>query len=153
MSELSDLYQQVILDHNRNPQNFHKLQGTHQMAEGYNPLCGDKITLYLKTNGEIIQEVGFEGSGCAISKASGSLMTLSIKGKTKSQVQALSKKFQEMVTSDWSSPPPSDMGKLAVFSGVREFPMRVKCATLAWHTLLAALEGKNEIVSTEKQKG
>jgi nitrogen fixation NifU-like protein len=150
MSELSDLYQQVILDHNRNPQNFHRPPSANQKAEGYNPLCGDKITVYLRVNGETIQEVGFEGSGCAISKASGSLMTTSIKGKTKKQIQSLSKKFQEMVTSDLNTPPPADMGKLAVFAGVREFPMRVKCATLAWHTLNAALEGKKETISTEK---
>ncbi|MBI4209499.1 MAG: SUF system NifU family Fe-S cluster assembly protein [Deltaproteobacteria bacterium] len=150
MSELSELYQQVILDHNRNPQNFHRPAGANQTAEGYNPLCGDKITVYLRVHGETIQEIGFEGSGCAISKASGSLMTTIINGKTIKQTQSLSKKFQEMVTCDLNIPPPSDMGKLIVFAGVREFPMRVKCATLAWHTLNAALEGKKETVSTEK---
>ena len=147
MSELNDLYQEVILDHNKQPRNFHKLAGANRKSEGYNPLCGDRITVYLKLTGDRIDEVTFEGSGCAISKASGSLMTTALKGKTKEETEALYQKFHEMVTGKKIF----EMGKLAVFSGVSEFPARVKCATLAWLTLRAALEGKDETVSTEEE--
>jgi nitrogen fixation NifU-like protein len=148
MSELGDLYQEVILDHNKRPRNFRALPGADHRAVGHNPLCGDRMTIYLKLDGDVVTEVTFEGSGCAISKASASMMTESIKGKTRAQVEALFKKFHGLVTGE---PPASgaDLGKLVVFSGVSEFPVRVKCATLAWHTLRAALEERTEAVSTE----
>jgi nitrogen fixation NifU-like protein len=152
MSELSELYQEVILDHNKKPRNFYKLEGANRHAEGYNPLCGDQITVFAKLNGDLIEEVSFQGSGCAISKASSSMMTSSIKGKTKREIEALYEKFHQMVTGKPHSPVPPELGKLAVFSGVCEFPSRVKCATLAWHTLRAALEGKGETISTEEEE-
>ena len=149
MSDLIDLYQEVILDHNKNPRHFFKMeQATHQ-AEGDNPLCGDHLHVYLKMEGERIEEVSFEGSGCAISKASASLMTDSLKGKTKEEAAKIFEAFHKMVTSPQELEPPSLLGKLAVFSGVRKFPTRTKCATLAWHTLNAALRNKKEAVSTE----
>jgi len=129
MADLRDLYQEVILEHSKAPRNYREVKGADKKAEGFNPLCGDRFTVYLQMNGDSIQDVGFQGSGCAISKASASMMTQSIKGKT--------------------SEDESQLGKLTVFAGVSEFPMRVKCATLAWHTLQAALEGKQEAVSTE----
>lgn len=153
MSDLKDLYQEVILDHNRRPRNFHKLEDANRKVEGYNPLCGDRLTLYLRLDGEKIEKIAFEGSGCAISKASASLMTSILQGKSKAQVEILFEKFHAMVTGGKSQTPlHADIGKLAVFSGVGEFPARVKCATLAWHTLKSALEGKEEIVSTEKEE-
>ncbi len=152
MSELSELYQEVILDHNRKPQNFFKLEGATRTAEGYNPLCGDHLTLFLKLRGEKIEEVSFQGSGCAISKASASLMTSFVKGKTKAEIETLFEKFHTMVTGKPHSAVPPELGKLAVFSGVCEFPSRVKCASLAWHTLRSALEGKDEVVSTEEDE-
>ncbi|OGP14086.1 MAG: SUF system NifU family Fe-S cluster assembly protein [Deltaproteobacteria bacterium RIFCSPLOWO2_02_FULL_50_16] len=152
MTPLSELYQQVILDHNSHPQNFHKLENADGSAEGYNPLCGDEIHIYLKMEGEKIQDIGFLGSGCAISKASTSIMTASIKGKTKAEAKVIFQKFIKMITSplEDSSPDP-DLGKLSVFKGVREFPTRIKCASLAWHTLQAALENKNKTVTTEEE--
>ena len=150
MTELNELYQEVILDHNRQPRNFHPLEGANRKAEGYNPLCGDRITIYLKVAGGKIEDISFVGSGCAISKASGSIMTTTLLGKTREEVEQLFEKFHGMVTR--KSNPPLE-GKLAVFSGVSEFPARVKCATLAWHTLRSALEGKDEVVSTEKEGG
>jgi nitrogen fixation protein NifU and related proteins len=152
MSELSDLYQEVILDHNKNPRNYHKLEGANRHAEGYNPLCGDHLKVFLRLDGDVIQDISFEGSGCAISKASGSMMTASLKGKTKDEAETLFQKFHQMVTGQPHAAVPPELGKLAVFSGVCEFPSRVKCASLAWHTLRSALEGKEEVVSTEKEE-
>ena len=150
MSELRDLYQQVILDHSKRPRNFLKLQDADRTAEGHNPLCGDEITIYLKMDGDVIQDIGFQGAGCAISKASASMMTSALKGKTKAEAEALFGKFHEMVTGNReTASDPAGLGKLEVFCGVCEFPVRVKCASLAWHTLRAALDGKGEPVSTE----
>ncbi len=149
MSELSDLYQEVILDHNRQPRNYHKLEGTQWKAEGYNPLCGDHITVYVKLEDGVIRHISFEGSGCAISKASASLMTTSVKGKTQADARALFAGFLDLITGGHDAPQPVELGKLAVFAGVRKFPVRVKCASLAWHTMRAALEGKQVPVSTE----
>jgi nitrogen fixation NifU-like protein len=147
MDELRELYQEVILDHNKNPKNFREIAGATHSAEGYNPLCGDRVHLFLKVEDGRIADVGFTGSGCAISKASASVMTTEVKGKTVEESKALFKKFQNVITGGDAEV--SKLGKLAVFAGVREFPVRVKCAALAWHTLLAALEKKNEAVSTE----
>ncbi len=147
MSDLSDLYQEVILDHNRRPRNFRELPAASHHAEGYNPLCGDRLDLFLRIDGGVVTDVGFQGSGCAISKASASLMTDSIKGKTVADVRALFDRFHRMVTTP-PDRPVEDLGKLSAFSGVREFPVRVKCASLAWHTLKAALE-REEKASTE----
>lgn len=147
MSELSDLYQEVILDHNRRPRNFHALAGASHTAEGFNPLCGDRLTLYLKLEGETIEDVSFVGSGCAISKASASMMTDALKGHTIAEANTLFDRFHRMVT----TPPDQaveDMGKLSSLAGVREFPVRVKCASLAWHTLKAAMSGERR-TSTE----
>ncbi|MCC7345320.1 MAG: SUF system NifU family Fe-S cluster assembly protein [Deltaproteobacteria bacterium] len=152
MSELSELYQEVILDHNKQPRNYKKLEGANRHAEGYNPLCGDQITVYLKMDGDKIDDVSFVGSGCAISKASSSMMTGAVKGKSKAEAEAIFEKFHQMVTGKPHGPAPEGLGKLAVFSGVCEFPSRVKCASLAWHTLRAAMEGKDETVSTEAEE-
>ncbi|MBI4380405.1 MAG: SUF system NifU family Fe-S cluster assembly protein [candidate division NC10 bacterium] len=150
MSDLRELYQEVILDHNRRPRNFQKLDGANRTAEGYNPLCGDQLTVYLRLEDGVIKGISFQGSGCAISKASASMMTASLKGKSKADAEALFETFHKMVTADLSVTfDPLEVGKLAAFSGVREFPVRVKCATLPWHTLHAALEEKGQIVSTE----
>ncbi len=148
MSDLNELYQEVILDHNRNPRNFRALKEADYQAEGYNPLCGDHYTIYVKMNGDKVAEVGFEGSGCAISKASSSLMSAEVKGKNKEEIIALFEKFHKMVTGKPGENADPSLGKLAVFSGVCEFPSRVKCASLGWHTLKAALEGKGK-TSTE----
>ncbi len=150
MSDLRELYQEVILDHSKRPRNFQKLEGANRRAEGYNPLCGDQITVYLRVEDDVIRDISFQGSGCAISKASASMMTTALKGKTTTEAESLFKAFHQMVTSDHSAPFDSpELGKLAVFSGVHEFPVRVKCATLAWHTLHAALSGRGETVTTE----
>jgi nitrogen fixation NifU-like protein len=150
MSDLRELYQQVILDHNRSPRHFRKLEDANRSSEGYNPLCGDHLHLYLKVEGDVIRDIGFQGSGCAISRASASLMSSALKGKTRGEAEALFKRFHDMVTGDVEAPPDTEgLGKLAVFAGVREFPARVKCATLAWHTLHAALKGEDKPVSTE----
>jgi len=138
MSELTDLYQEVILDHNRRPRNFHALANPSHRAEGYNPLCGDRLTLYLSVNEGVITEAAFEGAGCAISKASASMMTETLKGKTLAEADALFRRFHRMVTTP-PDQPVEDMGKLSSLAGVREFPIRVKCASLAWHTFKAAL--------------
>ena len=149
MSELTDLYQEVILDHNRRPHNFRAIDDATRKQEGYNPLCGDRLTLYVKLEGEKIADVAFQGTGCAISKASASLMTDALKGKTVEEAHAMFDRFHEMVTSSPDTPPP-DLGKLAVLAGVREFPTRVKCASLAWHTMKAAVTaGRGDPVSTE----
>lgn len=151
MSELRDLYQEVILDHNRRPRNWGALEAADRRAEGHNPLCGDQLTLTLRLADGRIGEARFEGSGCAISKASASLMTEAIQGKTVGEVDELFAQFHEMLTGDpavRAQAGPS-LGKLAVFEGVREFPVRVKCATLPWHTLRAALQDRRAPVSTE----
>jgi nitrogen fixation NifU-like protein len=147
MSDLRDLYQEVILDHNKRPRNFRKIEGPSRHVEGYNPLCGDKVTVYVKLEDGVVKDVSFEGSGCAISTASASMMTESLKGKTLPEAEKLFESFHELLTSDSSGE--ASLGKLAVFGGVREFPLRVKCATLAWHTFHAALAGEEKTVSTE----
>ncbi len=150
MSDLRELYQQVILDHSRSPRNFKELEDADRSAEGYNPLCGDQITVYLTLDGDRVREASFKGSGCAISKASASLMTAAVKGKTVVEVEELFGNFRDMVTSGHDEEIDEEsVGKLVVLKGVREFPVRVKCATLAWHTLRSALEDKNETVKTE----
>ncbi|HXI03061.1 MAG TPA: SUF system NifU family Fe-S cluster assembly protein [Candidatus Saccharimonadales bacterium] len=150
MSDLKDLYQQVILDHNRNPRNFREIEGADRHAEGYNPLCGDRLTVWLKVDGDTIADVAFRGSGCAISKASASLMTSALKGKSVAEAREIFDLFHRMVTGEAGEGfDPEALGKLAVFSGVRDFPVRVKCASLAWHTLKAALSGSQEAVTTE----
>jgi len=149
MSELSELYQEVILDHNRRPHNFRVIADASATQEGYNPLCGDRLTLYLTLDGEVIKDVAFQGSGCAISKASASLMTDALKGKTVAEARALFEEFHKMITSNPDTPP-ADLGKLSVLAGVREFPTRVKCASLAWHTMKAAVAHETSApVSTE----
>jgi nitrogen fixation NifU-like protein len=146
-ASLQELYQEVILDHNRRPRNFRVIEEA-QQAEGYNPLCGDRLTVYLRLEDDRIQDVGFQGSGCAISKASASLMTESVKGKTLDEVRALFDRVQRMVTRD-ADEPMDGLGKLSVLAGVRQFPIRVKCASLPWHTLRAAIEARKNVVSTE----
>ena len=150
MNDLRELYQQVILDHNKSPRNFREMKEASHQAEGYNPLCGDRLSLYLNMNGdEVIRDVSFTGSGCAISKASASMMCAALKGKTKKEAEELFKKFHALVTSDIKENPKIEkLGKLQVFSGVREFPTRIKCATLPWHTFQAALRGEKS-TSTE----
>jgi nitrogen fixation protein NifU and related proteins len=148
MSELGELYQQVILDHNRKPRNFQKVADANRSAEGFNPLCGDQIQVYVKLEDDRIRDIGFQGSGCAISRASASLMTSALKGKSAGEAEELFQRFHRLVTSEEAADPEA-LGKLAVFSGVREFPARVKCASLAWHTLRAALQGTQDKVSTE----
>jgi nitrogen fixation NifU-like protein len=148
MSDLRDLYQEVILDHSKRPRNFKKMEGANRHAEGYNPLCGDKVTVYLLVRDGVVAEASFQGSGCAISTASASMMTETLKGRTVADVEQLFSRFHEMMTSaEEPSAPPSGLGKLAVFAGVREFPMRVKCAVLAWHTLRSALADTGEAVA------
>ncbi len=151
MSDLGDLYQELILDHNKRPRNFHRLDAANRTAEGHNPLCGDKVTIYLDLRGEVVRDIGFEGSGCAISKASASMMTEALKGRTRPEAEALFEVFHRLVTGqdDVAGPGAPELGKLAVFSGVREFPVRVKCASLAWHTFRAALENRLKGTSTE----
>jgi nitrogen fixation NifU-like protein len=150
MVDLGDLYQQVILDHNRSPRNFRVMEDADRVADGDNPLCGDKIKVYLKLTGDVIEDVSFHGSGCAISQASASLMTTSVRGKSSADADELFRKFHAMVTgAAQGQPDRKELGKLAAFSGVREFPARVKCANLAWHTLHAALKQQMESVSTE----
>jgi len=145
---VDDLYQETILDHSKRPRNCHPMADANRNAEGYNPLCGDKLKLFLKMEGDVVRDVSFVGSGCAISTASASLMTESLKGKTRAEALQLLEKFHELLTTD--SAVSKDLGKLVVFCGVREYPARVKCATLAWHTLKSALTGAaSEPVSTE----
>jgi nitrogen fixation NifU-like protein len=150
MSDLRELYQELIIDHSKRPRNFRALEGANRQSEGYNPLCGDKITVFLELENDRVKNVGFQGSGCAISTASASVMTESVKGKTLADAEQLFEVFHQLVT---GKPPAAgktpELGKLAAFSGVSEFPARVKCATLAWHTLHAALQGEGETVSTE----
>jgi len=147
MSDLRDLYQETILDHNKRPRNFKKLEDANRSADGYNPLCGDKVKVYLRVEDGRVQDLSFEGSGCAISKASASVMTESLKGKSVQEVESIFKRFRDLVMGKAGEA--DDLGKLVVFSGVCEFPTRVKCATLAWHALQAALQEHKEAVSTE----
>ena len=150
MSDLRELYQELIIDHSKRPRNFKVLETANRKLEGYNPLCGDKITVFLELAHDRVQDVSFQGSGCAISTASASVMTESVKGKTLAEAEVLFDVFRQMVM---GKPPAAgnapELGKLAVFSGVSEFPARVKCAMLAWHTLHAALQGRGDTVSTE----
>jgi nitrogen fixation NifU-like protein len=149
MSELSELYQQVILDHNKKPRNFRKLESANHSAEGYNPLCGDHLTVYLDLEEDAVKEIAFEGSGCAISKAAASMMTQAVKGKSRKQAEDLFTEFHSMVTGELDEETEENsLGNLKIFAGVREFPVRVKCATLPWHTLQAALNNE-ERTSTE----
>lgn len=146
--ELLDLYQEVILDHNKRPHNFHVMEDG-RSAEGHNPLCGDRLTIFVKVQDERIVDASFQGAGCAISKASASLMTDSVKGKTIAEAEELFRRFQTMVTHSPDEAVDPSLGKLSVFAGVRQFPMRVKCASLAWHTLHSAIEARDQVVSTE----
>ena len=148
MSDLRELYQQVILDHNKNPRNFKELPPPARKIEGYNPLCGDHYTIFVDVDGGTIRDVGFTGSGCAISKASASVMSSTVKGKSTDEANELFEKFHKLVTGE-SGLDAADLGRLAAFSGVSEFPARVKCATLAWHTLRTALDGNDQVVTTE----
>jgi nitrogen fixation NifU-like protein len=148
MTDLRELYQQVILDHYKNPRNFKKLESPDRTAEGYNPLCGDHYTFFVELDGDRIKEIGFQGSGCAISKASASVMTAVVKGKSREEVETLVERFRQLVTGNAPTPDPS-MERFAPFAGVAEHPSRIKCAVLAWHTLKNALEGKEESVTTE----
>ncbi|HEY1463364.1 MAG TPA: SUF system NifU family Fe-S cluster assembly protein [Terriglobales bacterium] len=147
MADLRELYQEVILEHSKAPRNYRELKAADHKAEGFNPLCGDRFTVFLEMDGESIKDIGFQGSGCAISKASASMMTQSLKGKTRNEAKELFERFHQTVTGHAQHQ--DSLGKLTVFAGVSEFPSRVKCATLAWHTLQAALDGKQEAISTE----
>jgi nitrogen fixation NifU-like protein len=149
MPDLRELYQQVILDHSRAPRNVPTPPDANRRAEGYNPLCGDQITVGLRVEGDVIEAAGFEGQGCAISKASASLMTDAVRGKTAAEARALFERFHRLVTGETTAAERAELGRLAAFGGVREFPVRVKCATLAWHTLQAALAGTDERITTE----
>ncbi|HWQ54453.1 MAG TPA: SUF system NifU family Fe-S cluster assembly protein [Bryobacteraceae bacterium] len=142
-----DLYQEIILDHSKRPRNFHIMDDATSKAEGYNPLCGDRLRLFVKMENGRVKDASFEGSGCAISTASASLMTESLKGKTKQEALVLLERFHDLLTKE--SPVTTELGKLAVFCGVRDYPARVKCATLCWHTLKSALDGAEDRVSTE----
>ena len=149
MSELSDLYQEVILDHNKNPRNFREISGADKKADGHNPLCGDQLTVFLDLEDDRVKDVAFIGSGCAISKASASIMTQVVKGKSKQEAEILFDEFHRMVLGELDEETEENsLGKLKIFAGVREFPARVKCASLSWHTLNAALHGEDTI-STE----
>jgi len=147
MSDLRDLYQEVVLDHSKAPRNFHALEHASGDAQGFNPLCGDQVHVWVQLDGDQVKDVSFTGNGCAISKASASMMTQAVKGKSKAETAALFAAFHRLVTGGGEDP--EALGKLAVFAGVSEFPVRVKCASLAWHTLKAALDGANAPVSTE----
>ena len=150
MSELRELYQEVILDHNKKPRNFREMEDSNRHSAGHNPLCGDNVTVYLKMEGDTIADISFMGSGCAISKSSASLMTSELKGKTVDEARVIFNRFHALVTSQETTDEAlEELGKLAVFSGVREYPARVKCASLAWHTVAAALNDAGQPVSTE----
>ena len=150
MDDLRELYQEMILDHHKMPRNYHSLPEANRTAQGYNPLCGDKIAVYIVVDGNVIKDISFVGSGCAISTASSSLMTEAIKGKTLEEAKELFGRFRDLVMGEPGTTPDKDsLGKLAIFAGVREFPVRVKCATLAWHTLQAALNNLDDTVTTE----
>ena len=151
--DLRELYQEVILDHSKRPRNFGRLEADNRRAKGHNPLCGDILSLYLTVEDGVVEDVAFEGNGCAISMASASLMTEIVKGKGEAEARALFERFHRLLTSDDADLDHLDLDKLAVFAGVREFPVRVKCATLAWHTLAAALDRRTDDVSTEDLEG
>lgn len=149
-SELRELYQQVILDHNKSPRNFRVIENANHYSEGFNPLCGDRIDVYLDVENGIVKDISFQGRGCAISKASASLMSSMVKGKTVEEAEKLFEKFHDLITGKLDDDPDiEELGKLAVFAGVRDFPARVKCASLAWHTMINALKEENDIVTTE----
>lgn len=148
-AELRELYQELILEHSKKPRNFHALEHATHTAEGFNPLCGDKLKLYLELKNSSIQDIGFEGSGCAIFRSSASMMTVAVKGKTKTEAEKLFSEFHKMLSGNSASYDKTQLGRLAVFSGVNEFPVRVKCATLPWHTLNAGLNQEARTVSTE----
>lgn len=147
--DLQELYQELIKDHSKKPRNFRAIDSADRQVEGYNPLCGDRFTIYLQMEGDVVKDVSFQGSGCAISTASASMMTQALKGKTRAEAEDLFQRFHRLLTTDVGEEEAEELGKLAVFAGVRKFPVRVKCATLGWHTVHAALEGENKTVSTE----
>ena len=147
--DLTELYQQLLLDHSKSPRNFRVLPDANRTAQGTNPICGDNYTLYARMDGDVVQELTFQGSGCAISKASASLLTESLKGKTKAEVKAMFDKVRDLITTGHSD---GDLGKMAALSGVHRFPVRIKCAILPWHAVAAAVEGRGETVSTESDK-
>lgn len=150
MDELRELYQEMLLDHHKHPRNYGKLEEANRKAEGYNPLCGDRVTVYLFLKDDVIHNIAFEGVGCAICKASCSVMTEVVKGKSQAEVEKLFGEFHDLVTSDTEAEYDADkLGKLAIFAGVREFPLRVKCATLGWHTMQAAIKRSDSVVTTE----
>ena len=149
MATLSALYQDLILDHNRAPQNFRRMEDANRRVEGVNPLCGDRLTVWLKIENGVIKDAAFQGSGCAISKASASLMTSAVKGKTQEEAETLFDRFRQLVTGGMEQAEVQSLGKLAAFSGLSEFPVRVKCASLSWHALKAALNEPDTVVSTE----
>jgi nitrogen fixation NifU-like protein len=149
MTAQNELYQQVILDHNRNPRNYRELPNATKRVDGYNPLCGDHYTVFINLDGDVIKEVTFTGNGCAISKSSASVMTTMVKGKRTEEAEKLFETFHKLVTGEPAGLSEAELGRLAAFSGVSEFPARVKCATLAWHTLHSALQGEQEVVTTE----
>jgi len=149
MSDLDDLYQEVILDHNKSPRNFRPMADANRKAEGYNPLCGDHVTVFIQLEDGVIRDISFQGSGCAISKASASLMTAALKGQTEAAAHALFEDVHQMLTGGTEEDAPARVGKLAILAGVNKFPARVKCASLAWHTLNAALKGSGETATTE----
>ena len=151
MSDLRDLYQEVILDHSKKPRNFRSMTDADSRAEGYNPLCGDRETVFVDMDGDVVKDVSFQGAGCAISTASASMMTESVKGRTRAEAESLFERFHDLIVGKDSPGESPDLGKLAVFSGVREYPVRVKCATLPWHTLKAALAQNGATVSTESE--
>ncbi|MGH7723936.1 MAG: Fe-S cluster assembly sulfur transfer protein SufU [Candidatus Eiseniibacteriota bacterium] len=149
MSDLRDLYQEIVLDHSKSPRNERVIESADADAEGFNPLCGDRVHVYLALDGDRLEDVSFEGSGCAISKASASMMTQALKGRTRTEAEKLFAAFHRLVTGVEAAPNGEALGKLAVFAGVSEFPVRVKCASLAWHTMRAALSGQRDSVTTE----
>jgi len=153
MSDLRDLYQEVILDHSKRPRNFRSMPGADRTAEGYNPLCGDRETVFVDMDGDVVKDVSFQGAGCAISTASASMMTESVRGRTREEAESLFERFHDLIVGKGGESPddPAGLGKLAVFSGVREYPVRVKCATLPWHTLKAALAKDGAKVTTEDE--
>jgi nitrogen fixation NifU-like protein len=153
MQNLQELYQEIILDHNKNPRNFHKMEQANRVAEGKNPLCGDHYIIYLLMQDDVVREISFEGSGCAISKSSASLMSSILKGKNKTEIERLFRLFQKMVTGEVKvAEHMQELGKLAAFSGVAEYPVRVKCAILPWHTMYSALKGDSGTINTEEQR-
>ena len=151
MSDLRDLYQEVILDHSKRPRNFRSMPEADRSAEGYNPLCGDRETVFVDLDGDVVKDVSFQGAGCAISTASASMMTESVKGRTRAEAESLFERFHDLIVGKGGEADESRLGKLAVFSGVREYPVRVKCATLPWHTLKAALAKDGARVTTEDE--